>query len=210
MTHGEAVLVQGRLPFLLSLPRGGGKRPVLLFLHGYDEGAPLEIRAGLTRHGPLRPGSSLRAAEFIVVAPQLPLRGDLWGRYAECVLEIVARVHSVHQGDPRRTFLTGFSFGGNGVFDIALRDPTVWSGLWGVDPTRVPEEDPGLPVWLSSGEVSRRRREGFMQRLALQPAGEGEPGRRVYSDDGLDHVGTATAAYSSDRVYDWLLSLGKD
>lgn len=204
------------LPFLLSLPdaapdaAAGGKTPVLCFLHGYMEGSPTEIFAGLTAHGPLsRMASPLAAGEFIVAAPQLPARGDFWRLHPDAVRDIVRYVHENFAGDPARSYLTGFSYGGNGVFDIALVDPTLWAALWPVDPTRVPVSDPGLPVWLSSGEASRPGKSGFIERLQLKTLETGGV-ERVYLDEGLDHVGTATSAYRSDDVYRWLLSRSRD
>ncbi|HEY0020403.1 MAG TPA: hypothetical protein VGC13_29160 [Longimicrobium sp.] len=210
MTRPEPKLIESApLRYLLSLPRGADAadaRPVLVFLHGYDEGAPMDIHGALTLHGPLRPGNpAVAVEEFIVVAPQLPVRGDLWMRSADAVRDIVRRVQAEHGGDPRRTYLTGFSFGGNGVFDLALAQPDTWAALWAVDPTRIPPRDPGLPVWLSSGEISRRRQPGFNAMLRLESAGTGLPGDRVYTDAGKDHVGTATLAYREERIYRWLL-----
>ncbi|HEY7770728.1 hypothetical protein [Longimicrobium sp.] len=196
------------LRYLLSVPDGApnGPRPVLCFLHGYDEAAPTEIIEGITRHGPLRPGSDGAATrDMIVVAPQLPAAGDIWRRYADVVRDIVSRVQAEHGGDPARTYLTGFSFGGNGVFDLALCQPGVWAALWPVDPTRVPGGDPGLPVWMSSGEVSRRGEARFIERLSLGPATD-PPADRVYVDQGMDHVGTATLAYQDERIYRWLIA----
>lgn len=179
---------------------------MLVFLHGYDEGAPMDIHRALTLHGPLRAGNpAVAVEEFVVVAPQLPVRGDLWRGSADAVRDVVRQVQAQHGGDPRRTYLTGFSFGGNGVFDLALAQPGVWAALWAVDPTRVPLRDPGLPVWLSSGEISRRRQAGFTAALGLEPAGIGEIGDRIYTDQGRDHVGTATLAYQDERIYPWLL-----
>ena len=189
------------LNYVVSAPPAGPARPVLVFLHGYDEGAPTEIRAGVTRHGPLRPGSSSRARDFIVVAPQLPLSGDHWLRFAGAVRQITADVTREHGGDPSRTYLTGFSFGGNGVFDLALAEPDAWSALWAVDPTRAPRSPIALPVWVSAGEVARQRRSGFVAALDLRDDGD-----RVWRDRGLDHVGSATDAYRQDEVYDWLLT----
>lgn len=144
--------------------------------------------------------------EFIVVAPQLLTRGDFWHRHADPVQEIVRQIHEVHQGDPHRTCLTGFSFGGNGVFDLALEQPDFWSALWPVDPTRLPEEDPGRPVWLSGGQVSRHLGPDFIDALELEPFDEGRAGERIYTDQGEDHVGTARLAYQDERIYRWLLS----
>lgn len=196
------------LSYLLSVPPAAeGPRPVLCFLHGYDEAAPAPIRDGVTRHGPLRPGSARRAAEdFIVVAPQLPRAGDLWHLYADVVRTIVEQVRAEHGGDPRRTYLSGFSFGGNGVFDLALAQPDFWAALWPVDPTRIPARDPDRPVWLSVGEIARRGRSRFIQALQLEPADGAADGERVYLDEGEDHVGSATLAYRDARIYDWLLS----
>lgn len=199
------------LPYLLSLPGteppASGAWPLLCFLHGYDEAAPAPIQHALTRHGPLAAASSPRAtAELIVVAAQLPTRGDIWFQYADVVRGIVRQVQRLHGADPARTYLTGFSFGGNGVFDLALRHPGLWAALWPVDPTRLPREDPELPVWFSSGEISRRLEPAFSERLRLKPLQATEPGDRVYLDQGEDHVGTARLAYQDDRIYRWLLS----
>jgi hypothetical protein len=210
MTRTEPQLVDSApLRYLLSLPamESAGPRPVLVFLHGYDEGAPMEIRRALTLHGPLRPDNPpIVVEEFIVVAPQLPVRGDYWLRSADAVRDVVRQVQAEHGGDPARTYLTGFSFGGNGVFDLALAQPGLWAALWAVDPTRVPRRDPGLPAWLSSGAISRRIQAVFDTTLRLEPAGSGPLGDRVYTDEGMDHVGTATLAYRDERVYRWLLS----
>lgn len=212
MSQAELHLVEsGPLPYLLSLPAGAvpasGVWPLLCFLHGYDEGAPMPIQRALTRHGPLALASSPAAtAEFMIVAPQMPTRGDLWYRYADAVQDLVREVQALHHGDANRTYLTGFSFGGNGVFDLALEQREFWAALWAVDPTRVPHEDPERPVWLSSGEVSRRGEQAFIRRLHLQRLQNGTPGDRVYTDEGADHVGTAALAYRDDRIYRWLLS----
>lgn len=197
----------GPLPYLLSAAPADEPRPVLCFLHGYDEGPPAEIVAALTKHGPLRPdGAPDALRDFLVVAPRLPARGDLWHRNADAVLRIVREVHARHGGDPARTYLTGFSFGGNGVLDLALAQPEVWAALWPVDPTRVPPRDPGRPVWLSVGEVARYSRSGFIQRLRLREADADPDGERLYTDRGEDHVGSATSAYREARIYRWLLS----
>jgi predicted peptidase len=179
----------------------------LCFLHGHDEGAPTPVREGLTRHGPLAGSSASSAAgEFVLVAAQMPARGDLWLRYTGQVQEIVQEVQALHGVDPERMYLTGFSFGGNGVFNLSLEQRGLWAALWPVDPARAPREDPGLPIWLSSGQISRRNAEKFIRRLRLQPLNDAEPGDRVYEDQGQDHVGTARLAYADERIYRWLLS----
>jgi poly(3-hydroxybutyrate) depolymerase len=195
------------LPYVLSVPPlGDDPAPVLCFLHGYDEAAPLDIRDATKRHGPLRPGNPPLVAEtFIVVAPQLPRAGDFWHRHADEVREIVATVQREHGGDAARTYLTGFSYGGNGVFDLALAQSDVWAALWAVDPTRVPRADVGRPVWLSVGGVMRRATDAFVRSMDLVSADGGPVADRVYLDQGADHVGSAALAYADERIYRWLL-----
>ena len=211
MSTPELRVVEARpLSYLLSLPGepvADRLLPVLCFLHGYDEAAPQPIRRGVTRHGPLRSGSApVATAQFIVIAPQLPRGGDHWHRYAEAVHELVVATTREAGGDPARTYLTGFSFGGNGVLDIAISQPRVWAALWAVDPTRVPASDPGCPIWLSVGDAARWRVPGFVRTLALQSAKEVTGGDRLYLDEGADHVGSATRAYADARIYEWLLA----
>jgi predicted peptidase len=200
----------GALPYLIARPRlpvtPAALQPVLCFLHGYDEGAPAEIQHALTRHGPLRTGAAQAAAAFLVVAPQLPLRGDLWRRYAGAVQDIVETVQQREGGDPHRTYLTGFSYGANGVFDLAVLQATFWAALWAVDPTRVPPVGPQQPVWVSFGTVARMRKPTFLRTLQLISSPAYADEKRVYTDNGADHVGAATEAYADERIYHWLLA----
>jgi predicted peptidase len=200
---------EGPLQYILTIPNAApsAAHPVLFFLHGYDEGAPTSIEEALTRHGPLRPENPVHPVDsFVVVAPQLPTRGDLWNRYADSVHVILRRVHDEYGGDPRRSYLTGFSFGANGVFDLALLQADTWAALWAVDPTRIPSRDPNRPVWLSFGEIARSGKQRFIRALDLRPVAEARNRDRVYLDDGADPVGSATLAYQDRRIYEWLLS----
>ena len=181
--------------------------PLLCFLHGYAEGAPLDIFDGLTRHGPLRPVNPLTYKDrFVIVAPQLPAKGDTWNRYADPVRQIVLDEAKSYGCDLRRLYLTGFSFGGNGVFDLSSAQKAIWAASWPVDPTRVPTEAITIPIWLSLGEISRLQARSFIHKLALESAETTPVADRVWSDAGEDHVGTATQAYKDERVYRWLLS----
>jgi predicted peptidase len=166
----------------------------------------MPLARALRLHGPLAASAAaLATREFIIVAPQLLIGGDLWGRYADVVRQIVSEVRSEYGGDPRRLYLTGFSFGANGVFDLALLEPGFWAALWPVDPTRLPQRDPKRPIWLSFGEVARQRKAAFIRALRLEPAQGAPQGERLYLDRGEDHVGCARRAYSDDIVYSWLL-----
>jgi len=120
------------------------------------------------------------------------------------VRALIDQVRTTHAVDASRIYLTGFSYGGNGVFDLALAQPDLWTALWAVDPTRVPRRAPTQPLWLSSGDRARGQRQAFVRASAL-----GASGQRVWADDGEDHVGSARVAYGDERIYHWLLSFTK-
>jgi predicted peptidase len=196
------------LQTLVSLPEGSAAgAPLLCFLHGYDEAAPTEIVTALTRHGPLSEYTPpALVADFVVVAPQLPQAGDVWHEQAEAVRSLALRVQTEHGADTSRRYLTGFSFGGNGVFDVGLAHPGFWAALWAVDPTRGPSSDLEEPVWLSIGSVARHATEQFIGRLQSRPPEENLLTDRVHLDEGEDHVGCARCAYADARIYRWLLA----
>ena len=179
--------------------------PVLCFLHGYDEGPPADLLGAVTKHGPLKPHASRRTASFVVVAPQLPVRGDHWHRYADAVGDVVNEACDRFDADRAHAYLTGFSFGGNGVFDLAGLRGMPWAALWAVDPTRAPREPLTQPVWLSVGEVTRAGLPRFVRSMQLVQLDGAPAPPRVYADDGDDHVGAASRAYADARIYDWLL-----
>lgn len=193
------------LPYLVSEPAVGLERwPLLCFLHGRGEAAPVDIEAALTRHGPLKDSSSAQVTKFIVIAPQLQSPGgDVWLRYADALQKMVQALPNV---DPSRRYLTGFSFGGDGVLDIAPQQVGFWAALWAVDPTRGPQAPAPQPIWLSAGECARPHEAAFRRVLDTKPRSGGEAANFVYEDRHLKHVATAAAAYADDKPYKWLLS----
>lgn len=123
------------------------------------------IEKALIRHGPLGKMGSIQNGKiqnagtwqehddevknlvnkFIVVVPQFvcppgtrPEEKDIWHTYAPALKTLVETIWKNYQGDKSRTYLSGFSYGGNGVFDMGLdRDHEgLWAAYWAVDPTR--------------------------------------------------------------------------
>lgn len=202
-------LADAPLPCLVHVPATtpAGGLPLLCFLHGYEEAAPLPIAHALTLHGPLHPASRPHlAARCLIVAPQLPARGDDWHRFADPVRRLVEQVGARHGVDVNRRYLTGFSYGGNGVFDLGLAQPDLWAALWSVDPTRVPPRPMPRPLWLSIGECARPLRRQLDHTLALRDAATTPNGDHLALDRGEDHVTTAATAYSDPRIHAWLLA----
>jgi poly(3-hydroxybutyrate) depolymerase len=199
--------VEGRIRYLVSYPpageQGDGPRPVLCFLHGQGEAVPMPVERSAGLHGPLSKTSWPAARErFVVVEPQRAGLRDDWVADLDAVVRIVRGVQQRHGGDPDRTYLTGFSLGGNGVLDFAAAaaGPDLWAAYWAVDPTRLPAGLPRRPMWVSAGPLTKWDR-GFP---ALRAADDGDKFR--VTDEADDHVEAAARAYGRAEVYDWLLA----
>jgi len=202
----------GSLRCLVSVPLGHSTNtklwPVLCFLHGFREAAPLDIEVALTRHGPLNPASAPEATDsFVVVAPQLPPPGGkIWGAHEGEVKQVLDGAAQAYRGDPARLYLKGFSYVGDGVLDLDTRLISVWAGLWAVYPTSVPQLSAGRPTWLSAGEYARQQKQTLVDRLGVHEVRGDSTGDYVYRDPGLNHVETATQAYADSAIYKWLLA----
>ena len=185
--------------------------PVLCFLHGNGEHAGnMPIEQALAMHGPLKDDDLTRAAlagRFWVVVPQLAAPGgNVWGAYADDVVAIVESVGRVYGADPQRTYLTGFSYGGNGVFTVAARRPSPWAALLSVDPPLKPLPRTQHPLWLALGDRARTEA-AALQRLGFAAANEVDNSAdHIFIDYGEGHTETATLTYRDERVYNWLLS----
>lgn len=186
------------------------KRPVLCFLHGSDEhNGNLTLTHALRRHGPLKndkkTGEGLND-RFLVIFPQLPAPGgDVWQRFAKDIEEIVKVVWDGYGGDRKRTYLTGFSYGGNGVFRLAVLQPALWTAVWPVDPVMTPPKGLPMPVLVTMGEYARRHETMLIKQGYKKIESNGFRSNTLYIDYEKDHVRTATAAYRDKRIYDWLL-----
>lgn len=197
---------------LVSVPVGDPSEqgwPVLVFLHGSAEAAPIALHSALTLHGPLNPAADpVAVREFLIVAPQLPAPGgNVWGSRADDVRSIARQIAARRCGDPEKMYLTGFSYGGNGVFGIGAEQPEAWAALWAVDPTELPPAKLKPPIWVSAGQYARRIEKELKDLLDVRDRNPGEAPSmdQVYEDAGLEHVETARNAYGSGEPYRWLL-----
>lgn len=211
----------GDLQYGVYLPPDHNKttvKPILCFLHGVREcvrssDTEEDKERLMTGQGPLQGGTPQgKATAFIVVVPLVPcVQGDgrrsfndNWADYAGTVRQIVEQVREEYNGDRRQIYLTGFSYGANGVLDIGPRQRDLWAALWPVDPPRPPVQSSDQPIWVSAGERSRGNKLEFQNVWGVDP--EASQPNRVYEDAGLDHVKTAANAYSRADIYEWLLT----
>lgn len=114
--------------FVPSRAAGGRQPPVVLFLHGSGERGDDNRKQAAVGLGPYVKGR-MTTFPAIVVFPQSPENASWDGATARMALAALdAATHEFH-GDPDRTYLTGMSRGGYGVFELALMQPTRFAAL---------------------------------------------------------------------------------
>lgn len=106
---------------------GDGRPPVILFLHGSGERGNDGEKPSAVGIGPY-----IRAHQdsfpAIVVFPQAPDDTE-WSQNIDLALATLDAATRDFGGDSERTYLTGLSMGGYGVWDMALREPARFAAL---------------------------------------------------------------------------------
>lgn len=184
-----------------------GKFPLLISLHGIGErGSDLQrLKAdGLPR---LLDGNN--SFPFYVISPQCPARTEwYYDRTDTLVKKLIDKALTLYPVDRRRVYLTGYSMGGIGAWDLGIRYPNLFAALapiasrgeegWNV--CAMAE----IPVWAFHGErdtvVPLAAGLALVNRLR---ACGGEVTFTIYPNTGHD---AWNRTYSNPQLYDWLLS----
>ena len=201
----------GSLSYLLFMPvdtkaQEQGKFPLILSLHGIGErGNDLQR---LKRDGLPKLLDGNNAFPFIVISPQCPLSTEwYYDRTDTLLIKLLDEVIARHPIDTKRIYVTGFSMGGIGAWDLAIRNPNRFAavlpiaaraeGGWNVCVLQA------VPVWAFHGAkddvVDLFKAESIVN--ALRNCG-GNIQFTVYPEVGHD---AWTRTYNDSEVYDWLL-----
>jgi pimeloyl-ACP methyl ester carboxylesterase len=200
----------------------GKKWPIILFLHGRGErgsegmwqtqiGLPAEVRDHPERW------------PFVIVMPQCPVP-EHWTDPKMMAMAMAAldQESAEFHGDRERTYLTGLSLGGYGVWELARHYPQRWAAVaiasggifWSYEPNRW-KQSPTLPseyalaightpIWLFHGSEDKvvSPRQSELMYDAFQAAGGHI---RLWIYQGLGHD-SWNRAYNEPELPRWLLS----
>ena len=133
-------------PMLIKVPDGYTKAkswPLLVMLHGLGDG-PIVVPSidSMVQIGPFG-------------------RGDTWyhGLGEQDVFECIELAKQIFNIDSDRIYLTGFSMGGAGTFELGLKYPDTWAACVPVcgnmDNHDVVENGRNLPFWINTGSEDR-------------------------------------------------------
>lgn len=201
------------LNYLLFMPRDtsaviNGKYPLIISLHGIGERGNDLWRVKLDGLPKILDGNN--SFPFIVISPQCPLSTE-WYYNDGIQLKVDAMIDSAigrYPVDTNRIYLTGFSMGGIGTLDLAIRYPnrfaallpiafrieTGWNlcaidhiPLWGFHG----QNDPIIPVSLAQNVINTLITCGGHPDFTIYPG--------VYHD-------AWTVTYNNPDVYTWLLA----
>jgi len=175
--------------------------PLILFLHGAGCGSDdYEVFKswGLGDYA-----DSTADFPFVVVAPQTP---ENW--YPPLLSEVLDQVCKKYSIDTTRIYLTGFSMGGYGTYDMALAYPRRFAAIAPVCGYGFLDracEMAQLPVWLfhNEGDPTIESRYSHAMIDSLLKCGAAEVRSTFYQETTHN---AWSAAYHDAELYSWFLS----
>jgi len=202
--------VEVGLEYWLFLPRDYGKEtrkewPLILFLHGAGErGDDLKL---VKKHGIPKMVETDPDFPFIAISPQCP-EGSWWNEQLadlEALLDLITGAYGV---DESRIYLTGLSMGGQGTWELAVRQPDRYAAIAPICGPNTPVwfgcRLKDMPIWAFHGAKDEAVPLVASERMvaAINKCG-GQARLTVYPDG--NHEAAWIAAYANPELYAWLL-----
>ena len=190
-------------PFVADPAAGaGGRRPLLIFLHGGGEsgGDPARVLThGLPKT--IRDGLNL---PMFVASPHNPGAQKFWDDVR--VAALARSLAAAHPVDPRRIYITGLSRGGYGTWRCLLQDPGLYAAAVPIAGGGYPPyafRIPDKPVWAFHGDADEIIPPGeSADMVAAINARGGDAKLTLYP--GVGHAGW-DRAYADPKMWRWLL-----
>ena len=187
-----------------KLRRGKGEGyPLVVYLHGRggDVMSPQEPGGA----NAFTQDDNYRRRTCFVIAPQNPDQQGWTGAKADGVVEIVEELIKKLPVDPKRSYLTGYSMGGYGTFQLLAQEPRMWAAAvpvaGGGNPGAV-KDYRKVPIWVFHGEDDKVV--PVSQSQAMVAALEKARSEVKYTEfPGAGH-GVAGKVYGDEKVHEWM------
>lgn len=180
--------------------------PTILFLHGGGQTGTdglAAVRGGLAEA--IRSRTS--DFPFITIFPQSQFGS--WtadSKDGQRVMAILEQVRQLYNVDSSRTYLTGYSMGGEGVWSLAAAFPQTFAAIIPICPSEnltVASKLKDIPCWCFQGDADAPNTVASTRRmlLAIKAAG----GHPIYHEyPGIEH-NCWDITYRNEEIYEWLL-----
>lgn len=213
------------LPYQIHVPSDYDESksyPLVLYLHGMgdrgnDNYAPLKRTNTMANQ--LVTAENLEKYPCIVVVPQCPV-DDVWAMHfpsdisvsLDMTVELLKSIVKTYHVDQNRMYVTGFSMGGIGTWDLLLRYPDMFAAAvpiagyaepWAWENVRVFKD---VPVRVYHGNKDEVVDVSCSRNMvnALKQAGSTRV--QYFELDGVDHELAVTHAYYDEQLLPWLFS----
>ncbi len=194
--------------YLVRLPSGYNVKkrilyPAIFFLHGaHERGNNLDL---IKKVGPPSYAEQQKRFPFIVIAPQCP---D-FSRWADLdLMQLMENSIKKYNIDRKKIYLTGFSMGGYGAWNLAIEHPDFFAAIapvCGGGYAQKSDRIKDLPVWVFHGdsdEIIPIEKSKEMV-AALNAAGNKQVKFTIYKNTGHD---SWTPTYNNPELYRWFLT----
>jgi len=216
------------IPKWISFKQQKKNWPVILYLHGVGErgtgGADLKkVLLGLDT---LTNSNEKPYNEFVIIAPQCPFNFSWYSPEVMTDLEkLLDKIVEKKFTDEKRIYLTGFSMGGIGVMELAMKHPDRFAAIAPVcgrcenigNIIKIAEAN--LPIWVIYAENDEKKMltEGskeIIERLKNTKSFH-QPKRMNHNlkkskenpNRPVNHIEARRAAFADPELYQWFLGI---
>ena len=215
---GHTMVIRHGFPYdyLIHLPKGysdfGGKRPLLIFLHGAGEtGKDVTEIAKLDVCHYANEKIPAEEFPFLVVSPVTPKHGWEPGKVVALIDELLGDVRFGSRIDPERIYLTGLSMGGFGTFHTACAFADRFAAIVPLAGGGNPEEAVKLqtvPTWAFHGDADEVVAYDATKNMIDAMEKLNHPNVKLTTLHGAGH-GISGVVYTRRDLYQWLLQQKK-
>lgn len=208
-----AVRMTGTYDYLIRFPPGytvfSAPRPLLVFLHGAgDVGLDVKKIANVDPFHYASGKVPQKDFPFIEISPVVPSNHYGWNAHAvKQMIDDFLQHHGRLKIDPKRIYLTGFSMGGFGTFNVAEKFPDFFAAVaplaGGGNPDHA-DQLKSLPILAFHGDAD----EGVPYQCSVKmieaiKAKENDEARLVTIPEGGHQI--CPVVYGNSEIYHWFL-----